>query len=213
MVSSMYDPLGFLAPVTFPAKHLLQELCRLNLSWDEDIPNTHAQSWKPWLQGLETLADFNITRSFKAKKFGKVELAQLHYFCDASEVGYGMVTYLRLVNGQEQAHVKFVMGKSRVAPLRLMTIPRLELTAAVLAVRIHQMLINELKLDLETSLFWTDSTTLLKYIRSDSRQFHTFVANRVNAIRGMSDVSQWKHVPGKLNPADYASHGLNAASS
>ncbi|XP_049329531.1 uncharacterized protein LOC125794101 [Astyanax mexicanus] len=210
-VSSMYDPLGFLAPVTFPAKHLLQELCRLNLSWDEDIPNTLMQSWKLWLQSLETLTDFNITRSFKPKTFGKVEHAQLHHFCDASEVGYGMVTYLRLVNSQEQVHVKFVMGKSRVAPLKLLTIPRLELAAAVLAVRIDRMLMDELKLDLEPSVFWTDSTTVLKYIRSDSRRFHTFVANRVNAIRGMSHVSQWKHVSGKLNPADYASRGLNAA--
>lgn len=87
VVSSMYDLLGFLAPVTFPAKHLLQELCRLNLSWDKDIPNTRAQSWKRWLQALEALTNFNIARSFKSKKFGKVEYAQLNHFCDASKVG------------------------------------------------------------------------------------------------------------------------------
>lgn len=112
IVSSMYDPLGFPAPVTFPAKHLLQELCRLNFSWDEDIPNTHAQSWKRWLQGLEALTNFNIVRSFKPKKFGKVEHVRLHHFCDTSEVNN------KLVNSQEQVHLKFVMGKSRVAPLK-----------------------------------------------------------------------------------------------
>lgn len=175
----MYDPLGFLDPVAFPAKHLLHELCRLNVSWDEGI--------------------------------GKVEHAHLKPFCNASEVGYGIVTYMRLVNSQEQVHVKFVMGKSRVAPLKLMAIPRRELTAAVLAVRMNRMLVAKLKLDLEPSVFWTDSATVLKYIRSDSRRFHTFVANRVNAIQGMSDASQWEHIPGKLNPADSASQGLNAA--
>ncbi|XP_061159982.1 uncharacterized protein LOC133170834 [Syngnathus typhle] len=210
-VSSIYDPLGFLAPVTFPAKHLLQELCKLNLTWDEDIPNTHAQSWKRWLHSLRTLTAFNITRSFKPKNFGKVEHAQLHHFCDASEVGYGMVTYLRLVSSKEQVHVKFVIGKSRVAPLKFMTIPRLELTAAVLAVRVEGMLVEELKMDLEPAVFWTDSTTVLKYIKNDNRRFHTFVANRVNTIRSRSDVLQWKHIPGKLNPADYASRGLNTA--
>ncbi|KAL7843912.1 hypothetical protein SRHO_G00224510 [Serrasalmus rhombeus] len=210
MVSSMYDPLGFLAPVTFSAKHLLQELCRLNLSWDQDIPNAHTQSWKRWLHGLGTLINFNITHCFKPKHFGAVKRAQLHHFCDASEAGYGTVTYLRLVNNQDEVHIALVMGKSRVAPLKLMTTPRLELTAAVLATRIDRMLATELQLHLEPSVFWTDSTTVLKYETNDTRRFHTFVANRVNTIRGISDVFQWKHIPGKMNPADYASRGLNA---
>lgn len=101
MASSTHYPLGFLARVTFPAKHLLQELGRLNLSWDRDIPNTHTQSRNRWLQGLEALTNVTIVRSFKPKKFGKVDQAQLHHFCDASEVRYGTVTYLTLVNSQE----------------------------------------------------------------------------------------------------------------
>ncbi|KAI2645449.1 Pro-Pol polyprotein [Labeo rohita] len=211
MVSSMYDPLGFLAPLTFPAKQILQELCRLKLGWDEVIPDTHAQSWKQWRHGLKTLIDFNITRCFKPKNFGNLECAKMHHFCDASESGYGTVTYLRLTNSRDQVHIAFVMGKSRVAPLKLMTIPRLELTAAVLAVRVDRMLSTELQLQLEPPVFWTDSTTVLKYIRNDSRRFHTFVVNRVDLIRNASDVFQWKHIPGKMNPANCASRGLNVA--
>lgn len=145
-VSSIYDPLGFLAPLTFPPKHILQELCRLNLGWDEQIPHLYSQAWKRWLNGLQSLGDFNITHCFKPNNFGNIKGAQLHHRSDASESGYGAVTYLRLTNSCNQTHVAFVMGKSRVAPLKLLTTPCLELTAAVLAVHINRMLFTELQL-------------------------------------------------------------------
>ena len=114
---------------------------------------------------------------------------------------------MRLENNRHEVHVAFLLGKARVTPLKPVTIPRLELTAAVLAVRMDKMLKAELQLQVENSFFWTDSTSVLKYIRNEDKRFHTFVANRVTAIRDATDVSQWKYVNTKDNPADDASRG------
>ncbi|KAK2920523.1 hypothetical protein Q8A73_000008 [Channa argus] len=163
--------------------------------------------WSQWVQGLEQLTDFGIERCFKPKDFGQTVSAQLHHFADASENGYGTVTYLVQRNISNQAHSAFVLGKARVAPLKPMTIPRLELTAATLAVRIDKMLRKELELPLEDSVYWTDSTAVLKYISNETSRFRTFVANRVSAIQQTSTVSQWHYVNSHLNPADGASRG------
>ncbi|KAK2903738.1 hypothetical protein Q8A73_010395 [Channa argus] len=207
MLSSVYDPLGMLAPVNLYARNIMQELCRMKLGWDEIVPEHLAQMWSQWVQGLEQLTDFGIERCFKPKDFGQTVSAQLHHFADASENGYGTVTYLVQRNISNQAHSAFVLGKARVAPLKPMTIPRLELTAATLAVRIDKMLRKELELPLEDSVYWTDSTAVLKYISNETSRFRTFVANRVSAIQQTSTVSQWHYVNSHLNPADGASRG------
>ena len=125
------------------------------------------------------MENFTVPRCIKQKTFGKIREAQLHHFCDASDTGYGMVTYLLMTNDKGQKHVTFLIGKAQVASLKQVTIPRLELTAAVLAVRINTMLRTELRLELRKSMYWTDSTSVLKYIRNDSKRFQTFVANRI----------------------------------
>lgn len=102
-----------------------------------------------------------------------------------------------------------MLGKSRVIPLKQITVPRLELAAVVLAVRVDKMLKKELQMDLDKSMFWTDSQPVLKYIANDAKRFHTFVANRVAVIRDATDVVQWRHVGTKLNPADDASRGMS----
>lgn len=141
-----------------------------------------------------------------------LEGAQLHHFSDASESGYGTATYLRMQNVKEMVHIAFLFGKARVAPLKAVTIPRLELTAAVVAVRVDRMLQSELQLPLKKACFWTDSTSVLKYIRNEDRRFQTFVANRIATIRDNTEVEQWRYIPTALNPADDASRGLKAES-
>eukprot|EP00063_Salmo_salar_P064092 XP_014038927.1 PREDICTED: uncharacterized protein LOC106592141 [Salmo salar] len=108
-----------------------------------------------------------------------------------------------------KVHIAFILGKSRVTPLKQMTIPRLELAAATLAVRVERMLRLELQIELEESTFWTDSQSVLKYIRNDTKRFHTFVANRVAMIRDLSKAKQWRYLNSKHNPADDASRGLH----
>ena len=205
--SSVYDPLGFLAPVVLPAKIMMQELCRRKVGWDEIIPQDILHQWTRWIEDLDALSEFKVERCVKPKGFGHPTYAQLHHFSDASEAGYGAVTYLRIQNNRNDIHVAFLLGKARVTPLKTITIPRLELTAAVLAVRVDLMLKAELKLQLQESAFWTDSTSVLKYVRNEDKRFHTFVANRISAIREATKATQWRYVSSKENPADVASRG------
>ncbi len=134
LLSSVYDPLGFIAPVTLPGKVLLQELCRRNFGWDDNLPSDVQQHWTRWLEELVKLAEFKVKRCLKPKDFGPLVHARMHHFSDASECGYGVVSYVRMENCQHDVHVAFLLGKARVTPLKQVTIPRLELTAAVLAV-------------------------------------------------------------------------------
>ena len=209
-VSSVYDPLGFLAPFIFSAKHILQQLCQLNYGWDDRIPEAFCQSWHKWLIGLQQMENFSIPRCIRSKTFGKIKSAQLHHFCDASETGYGTVTYLKMTNAKNQINISLIMAKARVAPLKQVTIPRMELTAAVLAVKVNRMLETELHLPLRKAVFWTDSTSVLKYIRNSTKRFQTFVANRVGVIREHTTVEQWRYLNTKINPADHVSRGLTA---
>lgn len=212
IVSSIYDPLGFLAPVILPAKQILQHLCKLKFGWDERIPPEKAHIWKKWVEDLVLLDNFSVRRCITPKGFGDIRSAQLHHFCDASESGFGAVSYLRLSNGKQEVCVSFVIGKARVAPLKQVTIPRLELAAAVLAVRLDKMLSVQLGLNLSESVFWCDSTTVLQYIANTTTRFKTYVANRVSIIRDLTKVTQWRYISSKLNPADAASRGMKIGS-
>ncbi len=146
VISSVYDPLGYLAPLTLPVKFILQELCRTNHGWDDEIPKVLEQRWIEWITDLDQLSTFSVDRCLKPNDFGQPVSAQLHHFSDASGSGYGSVTYLRLLNSNNVVHVSFLLGKARVAPLKPVTIPRLELTAAVLAIRVDKMLREQLQL-------------------------------------------------------------------
>lgn len=157
-VSSIYDPLGILSPVVLSAKKILRDLCRRALSWDDIIPESVATEWISWLQELCFLENFNIMRCLKPLDFRETATAQLHHFCDASQDGYGVVTYLLSHNAHAQVHPAFIMGKARVAPLKSVTIPRMELIAATMASQIDVLWRKELHMDLKDSVFRTDCT-------------------------------------------------------
>ena len=208
VVSSIYDPLGFIAPVVLPAKMILQRLCKENTSWDQEISQHLSKDWLTWLNQLHRISNFQFTRCIKPNDFGRVVSAQLNHFSDACENGYGTVSYIKLTNDKGNVHCSFLIGKSRVAPLKQTTIPRMELTAAVMAVNIDKMMRKELDIELQDSAFWTDSTAVLKYITNEALRLKTFVANRIVVIKDNTNVEQWNHVDTSENPADCASRGL-----
>ncbi|XP_050951513.1 uncharacterized protein LOC127154148 [Labeo rohita] len=210
VVNSIYDPLGFLVPLILPVKLLLRDMCKQGYGWDEEIDGKRAEQWIRWLEDLNHLSDFRIQRCVKPEKFGNTTEAQLHHFSDASENAYGTATYLVLTNEQNQKHCSLLMGKSRVSPLKQITIPRLELTAATVAVKMDKILRQELQISLQQSVFWTDSTTVLNYIGNESARFKTFVANRISLIRDATTPLQWRFVKSSQNPADQATRGLKA---
>ncbi|XP_022102055.1 uncharacterized protein LOC110985381 [Acanthaster planci] len=207
IVSSIYDPHGFASPFTLLAKKIVQDLSRKKLGWDEELPSQHREDWQRWKQDLGKLEQLRINRCIKPYGYKDGVSYQLHHFSDASEAAYGAVTYLRMVNSAGLSHTCLLLSKSRLAPLKKVTIPRLELTAATLSVRLDAMIKKEFDLPLEESVFWTDSTIVLRYIYNEQKRFHTFVANRVAVIQNQSSFHQWRHVKSGLNPADVITRG------
>ena len=179
LVSSVYDPLGFLAPVVLPSKKLLQDLCREKLGWDDPIGEVEREGWENWKGKLPSLAGIAVNRCLKLINFEELKYSEPHDFADASQLAYGTVSYLRMVDSKDNIHCAFLMGKSRLAHLKPMTVPRLELSAAVGAVQLNKTLKQDLDIAVTRSIFWTDSTCVLQYIRNTS---NTFVANRLATI-------------------------------
>ena len=159
---------------------------------------------------MRLLEGLKIPRCYKPEDFGDIKAIELHHFSDASQAGYGQCSYLRLLNGSNQTHCSLVMGKARVAPLKPVTIRRLELTVAVVSVRVSQWLVPELDYEEVTELFWTDSKVVMGYISNVTRRFHIFVANRVQQIHEHTKPQQWQYINTHSNPADAASRGLTA---
>ena len=206
--STLFDPLGMIGPVVLLGKRMLQDACRLNQpGWDDPLPPEKENEWKAWTESLSALdAGLHIPRCFTDPSAVKHEL---HTFSDASSFAYGAVVYLRTLLQDGSYQVSFVIGKSRLAPMKTVTIPRLELTAAVLAVKLLCMVQRELRIETESFLY-TDSSIVLHTIRNETKRFSTFVANRVETIRQYTKPNQWRHVPSAMNPADEASRGLTA---
>jgi len=209
VLSSVYDPLGLISPFILNARRIVQELFRRNAGWDETIPADLLKQWESWTQQVCALEKFQVPRCILPEETGELH-KELHYFSDASETAHGVVVYLRVTQPHGGIHTQLLMAKSRLAPLKGMTIPRLELTAAALAARVDEQLREELRLPRDCCYFWTDSTIVLGYIKNESKRYKTFVSNRVMQIRELTNVDRWNHVPTHLNPADDCSRGKTA---
>jgi len=211
VVGSMYDPIGLTAPVLLSGRLILQDMARLQLGWDVEAPPALQKRWDSWTRGLQELSKVSVERCYTPLGFGAVVKREVHHFCDASSHGYGTVAYLRVVSDSGQVHVSFLFGKSRLAPIKSVSIPRLELTAATLSVRINSLILRALQIPIDSIVYWTDSTTVLRYIYNERTRFHVFVANRLTVIHDGSSPNQWRHISSGSNPADVASRGLDGA--
>ena len=138
----------------------------------------------------------------------RLKRSSIHHLLDASEGGYRQSSYLRLENDQGKIHFVLLIGKSRVSPLKYISIPRLEQIAATLSVKISLLLRRELEIPINKEYFWKDSIVVLGYISNNSKKFKIFVANKSQFIRENADRKQWFYVPTKENPADDSSRGL-----
>ncbi|XP_064642839.1 uncharacterized protein LOC135497072 [Lineus longissimus] len=157
VVSSVYDPMGIESPFVLPAKVLIQELCRRGAGWDEPLSEYEIIEWERWKCDVRKLQIFSVNRCFHPCDFGEVASTELHHFSDASEKAYGSVCFVRQTSHNGKIHCTHVFAKSKLAPLNRLTVPRLELLAAVEAVKIDQMLRQELDIPITSSTFWTDS--------------------------------------------------------
>lgn len=161
------------------------------------------------MDDLPALSWYSVNHSVLPKGFGPVLSSQLHHFSDASEVAYGSVSYLHLVNGEGRVHYSFLFAKSHLAPLKSVSIPRLELSTATLSICQDRILEREIEMPVsDPSVFWTNSMSILCYVKNKNRCFYTFVANRIAVI--CSNPDQSYHVEGTMNPGDNTSTGLLA---
>ena len=147
---------------------MLQRLCVDGSDWDSPLPDDIRAEWEAWRAELPSLAEIHINRCFKPDRFGTVKSIELHSYSDASNIGYGQCSYLRLLDDHDNVHCSLVMAKSRVTPMKPVTIPRLELTAAVVSVQVASTLAGELYYPDVKQIFWCDSQVILGYISNDA---------------------------------------------
>ena len=209
MVSSLYDPLGLLSPFTLKGKCILKQLCCDGISWDEVISEETEELWKEWKDDTMRLSEITVPRCYIPQGFGKVKIYELHHFSDASMDGCAQCSYLRVVDEAGRISSHLVMSKTKVTPKHPVTVPRLELTAAVMSMKTSRFLRNELDIEDLSEFYWTDSRVVLGYIHNEARRFHVFVANRIQQIREHTSPTQWRYVKSEENPADLASRGLS----
>ena len=166
IVASIFDPLGLICPVTVTGMMLFQQANRLKINWKQDLPPDLNMRWVKWLLNMKEIVHLKVPRCIKPKRFEESQV-EPHAFCDASEKAYGCCFYIRCINRYGEIHVSFVYGKSRLSPMRTISIPRLELQAASLAATIEHTLRTELSdMSLSDTIFWSDSEIVLAYIRN-----------------------------------------------
>ena len=202
MIMSVFDPPGFLACHTLAATVSLQDVWRTGITWDEQLPEKLLERWRLWWNGLNDLSTLTVPRCYCLSMIDRTSL-ELHVFGDASEKAFAAVAYLRVVS-KDFVKVFFTAGKVRVAPLKPISIPRLELQAALMPSRLAETVRKEHELEISSTTLWTDSTTVLHWLRADARRFKPFVAHRIGETDELSDLSQWRWVPTANNPADAA---------
>ena len=206
-VAKTFDVLGWFAPSIIKVKIMLQHLWEAKVGWDDPAPDDVRESWKKWRLDLPVLSIKLIACCYFPQDV-HVALLQLHGFCDASEEAYACVAYLRMVDTQNTIHVSLVMAKTRVAPIKRLTIPRLELCGANLLANLLHHLQGVLAIPSDRVYAWTDSMIVLGWLSGSPRRFKTFVGNRVSNTMELLPPDRWQHVRGDQNPADSASRGL-----
>ncbi|XP_063975158.1 uncharacterized protein LOC135161485 [Diachasmimorpha longicaudata] len=206
--AQLFDPLGFLAPVVVRAKILLQSLWIEKLGWDEPVPALTAQRWRQFRQELSQLSHVSIPRWLGLLKDSTVEI---HGFSDASQLAMSAVLYLKVFNTHQPPQITLVCSKTKVAPLKRVTIPRLELTAALLLAKLTKYVQEQLNISNASTYLWTDSSVTFTWISHHPSRWKQFVRNRVSLIQELTHQTHWRLIPGKDNPADCASRGLSAA--
>ncbi|XP_038106872.1 uncharacterized protein LOC119766411 [Culex quinquefasciatus] len=201
-VMGFFDPLGLLSPFTIHGKIIIQHLWRTGCRWDQDIDDEAWILWKRWTALLPEVEALRFPRSYFGDAMStSVESLELHIFSDASELAYGCAAYLRaVIDGQ--VHCSLVMARSKVAPLKRQSIPRLELMAACMGARMSQQILGTHTLQIDRTVFWTDSRTVLAWLHADPYKYKQFVAFRVGEILELTRLDDWRWVPSKKNIAD-----------
>ncbi|XP_073668774.1 uncharacterized protein [Paramisgurnus dabryanus] len=209
-VNGLYDPFGFAAPVVIQGKVLIRDLTSDSQDWDSPLPLEKRESWQKWRDSLQELQQLQIPRPYTKISPSEASHRELCVFSDASVMAIAAVAYLKILDTEGKSETSFILGKARLAPRQELTIPRLELRSAVLAVEVADIIMSEMDIEFDRVTFFTDSKVVLGYIYNEKRRFYVFVNNRVQRIRCSSHPQQWHYVPSDQNPADHATRSVPA---
>jgi hypothetical protein len=207
IIAQIYDLIGLISPIVVRAKIILQNLWSLNLDWDDQVPPSIENLWSQFLTDLRHLPNLQIPR--KVIISSPAVVIELHGFCDASIQAYGACVYIRSIDQHNNINVHLLCAKSRVAPLKPISLPRLELCGALLLTRLVARISKTLNLNLQKQYYWTDSSIVLAWISANANSWQTFVANRISEIQDTTTRADWNHVRSKDNPADIVSRGMS----
>lgn len=206
-ISQLFDPNGFVSPVIVSTKILMQAIWRAKIDWDDEVPTDIANRWLRLWSCIRSVEQVRIPRWLSMSD--EVQM-QLHGFADSSIEAYGCVIYLRTVDKYGNISCNLIVSKSKVAPLKRVTIPRLELAAAELLSTVISVVRSSMQLEEIPYYLWSDNTTALQWINKPLHELKLYVANRVKKIQESTNVSNWRHIRTAENPADLVSRGLLA---
>lgn len=205
-IGKLYDPNGFLGPIIMQGKLLIRTLWLSISDWDDPITGKVKREWELFNEDLINIQKITINRWFGIKP---KQTIQLHGFCDASTKGYGAVIYVRGWDGTKH-RIEIIAAKSRVAPIKPITIPRLKLSAANLLADLFDTVAPIFRKNLMEFTAWTDSEIVLAWIKTPASTMKVYVANRIANIQAKLNSSTWRWIAGKENPADLLSRGVKA---
>ncbi|XP_073961981.1 uncharacterized protein [Choristoneura fumiferana] len=205
-IASLFDPMGWIAPSIVLAKIFLQKLWKSGISWDEHVPEELQKEWLQYKRELPALRDITLNRWIHTSH--NKSTIELHGFADASASAYAAVIYARVVKENGEIKVSLLSAKTKVAPIKTISLPRLELCAATLLSKHLKQIANILEIDIQRVYAWTDSQVALAWIHGDPMKWTPFVKNRVLEIIEKFDASHWFYINTKHNPADAASRGV-----
>lgn len=204
-ISKIFDPAGWLAPIVVLAKILMRKIWLSKVDWDSNISSECFQDWKKFLDNYSSIDCIQIPRWIS---YSPTCTIQFHAFCDASENAYAAVIYTRIQLENNVVCVNLLTSKSRVSPVKSLSIPLLELCGATLLADTVNSVIPSMNLPDYEIYKWTDSTIVLAWLRKPPCHWKIFVANRVSIISNKVGTENWFHVDSKSNPADLASRGV-----
>ncbi|XP_062714115.1 uncharacterized protein LOC134290905 [Aedes albopictus] len=204
-VMTLFDPFGLLATFLIHGKILVQDLWRVGTGWDDEVGDDQFSDWRRWVKMISYIENVRIPRCyFPEASVRTYEDAELHVFVDASSLAYSCALYFRTFNIHGIPQCSLIAAKAKVAPLKPMTIPKLELQGCLLGTRMLKLVQANHSISITKRILWTDSSIALSWIRAEPRNYRPFVVNRVGEILETTTADEWRWVPSESNAADEA---------
>ncbi|KRY15519.1 Anaphase-promoting complex subunit 10, partial [Trichinella patagoniensis] len=193
-VMMIFDPLGYLSPFLVKAKRMLQNMLK---------------DWQDWITEIPSISEIRLPRCLLPIRTDCIKEVELHGYGDASEMAFWSTVYLRITTVLGEIITNFVMSKTRIAPVKRVTLPRLELMAALITARLLSFVKTSLEVKFSRIVCWTDSQIALRWIQGDSYRWKPFVGNRVESILELTEAQWWRYCPTTDNPADVLTSGCS----